>query len=220
MPDSAARSPEALELPTLPLEPIRFAEVVRLSAATALEAASPARRRAYDGILDDLQRSLVEDSGAGVLRSLPAVIGAHMEPFGWSWNGTYVLGADGNLHLGPAHGPPVCALLERARSKDGVPAGPLGSGMCFDGILLNQTLAAPAANAWPGYLSCDAASGLRTVAGIVSPLRDAAGRPVAVWDLDATQAIEPGDVRFVDVLFATLSRCVAIDAESFGALPG
>ena len=193
------------------LERTRFPDVVRLNTQLSWESVDDDRRHAYAGILADLGESL-ERPTAEVLAALPRSVGTWMESFGWLWNGYYVLREDGNLHLGPAHGPPVCALLERAPSGA---AGPLGSGMCFDGILLNQTLAAPDAQAWPGYVSCDAASGLSTVAGIVSPVRDPQGLPIAVWDLDATQPIEPADVRFVDVLFATLSRCLAIGMDSF-----
>ena len=87
--------------------------------------------------------------------------------------------------------------------------------MCFDGLDLNQTLAAYDVKAWPGYVSCDSSSGLSTVSGIVAPVRDPGGRPIAVWDLDANQRIEPGDVRFADVLFGTLARCLPFRPDDF-----
>jgi len=56
---------------------------------------------------------------------------------------------------------------------------------------------------------------LGTVAGVVVPVRGANGAPVAVWDLDSTERIEPGDVRAMDVLFASLARTVAFDRAHF-----
>lgn len=194
-----------------PLDPADFRRVLELNARAELTEGDAARRAAYAGILDDVEHALLGSASAGaVLPGVPGSIGRRMAPFGWKWNGFYVLGEDGELHVGPAHGPPVCALLER----DGA-GGPFSSGMCFDGLLLNQTLVAHAAKEWPGYVSCDARSGLSTVAGIVVPVRDGDGRPLAVWDLDATEPVLPADVRFFDVLFATLSRCLDIRRESF-----
>ena len=112
-------------------------------------------------------------------------------------------GPEGALELGQ-----VCASLERS-------GGALSSGMCFDAIDLNQTMAAYQTKEWPGYVSCDAASGLSTVSGIVCPIRGGAQRVIAVWDLDATQVIDPADVRTMDVLFSTLSRCKAITPGDF-----
>jgi len=95
--------------------------------------------------------------------------------------------------------------------------------MCFDGLLLNQTLVTSSGGSanggggrgtglapWPGYVSCDTKSGLETLAGIVTPLRDPSGFPIGVWDLDASRAPSPLEVRFVDVFFATLSRCLGL----------
>jgi len=167
---------------------------------TALDHACPDERRraAARAILAATDEALAGPSSLSA--RLPGIIGRAMQPFGWLWNGIYRLREDGKLHLGPAHGPPVCSELERS-------GGPLSSGMCFDALLMNQTLAAYDAKAWPGYLSCDAESGLQTVSGIVCPIRDTEGRAVGVWDLDATERVEPIDVRFMDVLFATLARC-------------
>jgi putative methionine-R-sulfoxide reductase with GAF domain len=187
-----------------------FARFVELNVALERSVPDAERRAAL--------RSIVETTGAllargprDTLRELPRAIGRAMGSRGWAWNGFYALRGAGRdeLHLSHAFGPPVCAVLERR-------GGPLTSGMCFDALELNQTLAAHDAKAWPGYVSCDAASGLGTVAGIVSPLRDPSGVPIAVWDLDSTRPIEPGDVRFADVLFATLSRSLALAGEHFG----
>jgi hypothetical protein len=54
-----------------------------------------------------------------------------------------------------------------------------------------------------------------TRASTLCPLREAAGTPFAMWDLDATAAIEPGDVRCCDVLFATLARFLPLTSADF-----
>ncbi|MEM9382641.1 MAG: hypothetical protein AAGB93_21995 [Planctomycetota bacterium] len=194
------------------LDPSAFLRVTRLNGALESHATDPARRAALDAVLARTADHL--DRGArDVLASLPATIADAMRPFGWAWNGFYAPRGPAetadDLHLSFAHGPPVCSPLVRS-------GGPLTSGMCFDALHLNQTLAAFDAKSWPGYVSCDAASGLGTVAGIVAPVRDPAGAPIAVWDLDATRPIEPCDVRVMDVLFATLARCVELRPEDFG----
>lgn len=181
------------------LAPSDFARFVALNAGLD-EAAGP-RADALRAVLARVDERVRAGSPEPPHAALPALLGAAMKPFGWLWNGYYVLRDDGKLHLGPAWGPPVCAELERS-------GGPLSSGMCFDALMLNQTVAAYDAKTWPGYVSCDAQSGLATASGIVSPIRNEGGRPFAVWDLDAIETIEPIDVRFVDVLFATLARTV------------
>ena len=193
----------------LPRDPTSLLRVLELSGGLDAPGVAPERaaalRRVARGVADGLGAPPAEQ-----LALLPRRFGEAMGPHGWLWNGFYVLGADGALHLGPAHGPPVCALLE--------PSGGLfRSGMCFDALLLNQTLAARDVGAWPGYVSCDHASGLATVSGIVAPLRDPAGRPFAVWDLDAAQPVTPADVRFCDALFATLARLVPLAPADLGA---
>ncbi|MFT5462824.1 MAG: putative methionine-R-sulfoxide reductase with GAF domain [Planctomycetota bacterium] len=169
------------------------------------------RKTALFGVLAQVVQLLAAGgNAAAVLAALPAIFDARMSAYGWCWNGFYVLRDDGKLHLGFSIGPPVCAELERS-------GGPLTSGMCFDGILLNQTLVAADVADWPGYVSCDAHSGLRTIGGIVSPLRDPDGKPLGVWDLDSTQTVTAGDGRFIGALFATLSKLLRLRASDLGA---
>lgn len=131
-------------------------------------------------------------------RGLPRIIHSVFGGRGWAWNGIYARHDDRQLILAAAHGPPVCATLDLL--------GEVGSsGMCWDAILMNQTLVARDVKRWPGYVSCDGESGLATAAGIVCPIRDGEGRPIAVWDLDSTEPLLGGDGPFMDRIFATLS---------------
>lgn len=202
-----AASPAA---PLPRLAPGRFREAVELSAGLDAYEEDAERREALRTVLhrtaEEVERGL--EAGA-LLAALPRRFADVLGTDGWGWNGFYALGPDGRLHLGHAFGPPVCAELERR-------GGPLSSGMCFDGVLLNQTLAVPRVGDWPGYVSCDAESGLSTVGGIVSPLRDPEGRPIGVWDLDCTRPVTAGEGRFADSLFATLARTLELHARDLG----
>lgn len=184
-----------------------FLEVVIRN--TALEVLEPDLHRR--DCLDRILRSAAEFVPAGaraVADRLPAAIGEAMKSFGWAWNGFYVARGENELALAQADGPPVSTPLLRQ-------GGIMTSGMCFDALDLNQTLAAYEPHAWPGTVSCDGTSGLTTVGNIVAPVRNHAGVAIAVWDLDATSPIQPSDVRVMDVLFASLSRSVAFSPRTF-----
>jgi putative methionine-R-sulfoxide reductase with GAF domain len=184
---------------------VRF---VRLNAWPCLEQQAGERGAARDRILTR-SAELLATGPRKLLQELPGLVGKNFKSFGWIWNGFYGLQTDGRLHLSYAFGPPVCNELESS-------GGPLTSGMCFDSMALNQTLAAFDASQWPGYVSCDATNQLGIKAGVVVPVRNAAGTPLGCWDLDSTGAIEPEDVRFMDVLVSSLARCVEFEAGSFG----
>lgn len=145
--------------------------------------------------------------GPEAWHALPGLIKEALGNRGYRWNGIYALDESGDLMLGPAAGPPVCNHLPKQ-------GGLFQSGMCHDGILLNQTLHASDVKRWPGYVSCDAESGLVTREGLVSPVRDASGRPIAVWDLDATEPLHPADPAWFDALLATLSAAVPTTAAA------
>ena len=193
-----------------PLAAADFERFVRLNAGPQFDGAGP-RGAARSRVLAQCAASLVQPElgSEALLAGLPKLLGEAFSEFGWAWNGFYGLREDGHLHLSFAHGPPVCSQLEST--------GPaLSSGMCFDSLALNQTLAAFRAKDWPGYVSCDATSHLGTTAGIVVPLRDPLGTPIGCWDLDSIQPIEGDDVRFMDVLISSLARCVEFHPQNFG----
>ncbi|MFQ5654382.1 MAG: hypothetical protein ACE5GW_06595 [Planctomycetota bacterium] len=135
-------------------------------------------------------------------QELPGVIAEVLGERGWAWNGIYALRgedrASAPLALAAGAGPPVCGTIERR-------GGAGTSGLCFDALLMNQTVAVGDVGRWPGYVSCDDESGLATVAGLASPIRNPSGTPIGVWDLDSTRPLEPLDATFIDRLIATLS---------------
>lgn len=127
---------------------------------------------------------------------LPGIVGETMGSFGWGWNGIYQLKDGGSvrrLELLHGAGPPVCTTIEE--QPDSQP-----SGMCFDAVQQGSILIAFDVTKWPGYISCDGESGLKTVAGIARPILDESGEVVAVWDLDCTEQLNPADALVMDAL--------------------
>jgi putative methionine-R-sulfoxide reductase with GAF domain len=162
------------------------------------------REREYREILAAVAGAVASGT---IWRSVPAIIRGVLRPRGFEWNGIYARGDD-LLRLFSAAGPPVCAELPL---KGGVGA----SGMCWDAILMNQTVVAADVKLWPGYVSCDGESGLLTSASLVCPIRDRSGTPIAVWDLDATKPVEPADPPFFDRLFASVSSLLGPSRSDF-----
>ena len=153
--------------------------------------------------------SRLEAGETNILREIPGWIAEGFAEFGWQWNGFYVRD-DRALHLGHAHGPPVCTPLE-------LHGGLFSSGMCWDAILSEQCLVMHKSRPWPGYVSCDGPSGLQTVAGIACPLRDREGRIVGVWDLDSTAPLDSSEPHCSQVFFSTLCVCVEVSPAALGA---
>ena len=153
------------------------------------------RRDERERLIDAIAATL---SAPSPWQAVPRAIHQVLGDRGWEWNGIYVRHTERQLVLAVAHGPPVCATLDLE--------GDVGtSGMCWDAVLMNQALVTSDARQWPGYVSCDSESGLETAASIVCPIRNGEGRPIAVWDLDATKPLDPGDGPFMERVFATLS---------------
>ncbi len=155
------------------------------------------RRQAYH----DLARRSVSALDEGThWESLPKIIAEEMKPFGWDWNGIYLLRGQiprRRLELGPADGPPVCSPIQEQEEGR--------SGLCFDAVQQGSILVAADVTRWPGYISCDGESGLSTVAGMARPILDASGEVVAVWDLDSNQPIHATDALVMDALIEGLS---------------
>ena len=182
-----------------------FKTWMRHTLALDVRAAPPERAGEHELVVGALAEVL--EAGRSPWTSLPEIVQRVFAPRGWAWNGIYVL-RDGRLELASAAGPPVCHTIERT--------GGVGtSGMCFDALLMNQTLVAADVKRWPGYVSCDGESGLETRSGMVCPIRGAGAAPLAVWDLDATQELELEDPPFFDRLFATLSALLEPAPDDF-----
>jgi len=86
------------------------------------------------------------------------------------WTGFYrVVG--GGLVVGPYQGTPGCSRIA------------WGRGVCGRAWADGQTLVVPDVHAFAGHIACDS----RSASEIVVPVRDEAGRVVAVFDVDSLE---------------------------------
>ena len=84
------------------------------------------------------------------------------------WTGFYRVSGD-CLVIGPYQGTPGCGRIG------------WGRGVCGTAWASGQTQVVPDVHAFPGHIACDG----RSASEIVVPVRDARGRVVAVFDVDA-----------------------------------
>lgn len=84
-----------------------------------------------------------------------------------NWAGFYLM-RGGQLVLGPFQGQPACVRID------------LGRGVCGTAAAQRRTLVVADVRAFPGHISCDAASNAEIVVPIVTP-----ERLVGVLDLDS-----------------------------------
>ena len=89
------------------------------------------------------------------------------------WTGFYVVDPDkGNeLVVGPYQGTLGCLRIA------------FGRGVCGAAAATGETQIVDDVTAFPGHIACDS----RSVSEIVVPVRDAAGRLIAVFDVDSTE---------------------------------
>ena len=112
---------------------------------------------------------------------------------GWHWVGFYVVDqAEDNLVLGPFQGPVACTRLFRSK------------GVCATAWERNQTQVVPNVHDFPGHVACSSAS----LSEVVLPVCDAAGKVVAVWDIDSaeTDDFSAADVEALEALTAVISK--------------
>jgi GAF domain-containing protein len=89
------------------------------------------------------------------------------------WTGFYVVDAarPRELVVGPYQGTLGCLRI------------PFGRGVCGAAAATGETQLVPDVHAFPGHIACD----VRSASEIVVPVRDAAGRLIAVFDVDSEQ---------------------------------
>jgi L-methionine (R)-S-oxide reductase len=107
------------------------------------------------------------------------------------WTGFYRRVGPALLRVGPYQGTLGC--LEIA----------LGRGVCGTAAATGETVVVDDVHAFPGHIACDAAS----ASEIVVPVHDAAGRVVAVLDVDSTlpAAFDAVDRRHLEAVAALLA---------------
>lgn len=111
-----------------------------------------------------------------------------------SWAGFYLL-KQGELVLGPFQGKAACTRIALSR------------GVCGAAFSQNRALRVDDVHAFPGHIACDAESRSE----LVLPLRDRAGAPFGVLDLDSTSP-----ARFTAADEALLDKAAARIAARIG----
>jgi L-methionine (R)-S-oxide reductase len=87
---------------------------------------------------------------------------------GFFWVGFYLL-KDGHLIVGPYQGPLACLELEKDK------------GVCWAGILKDQTIVVPDVHRFPGHIACDS----RSKSEIVIPVKNHDHKIIGVLDIDS-----------------------------------
>ena len=135
-----------------------------------MSAVSPARLSArYERIFDQLAELFAENNDPVARMATISALLHHKMPH-FFWTGFYRL-VDGKLVVGPYQGPLACAVLD----------GP--EGVCWACVNRGESIIVPDVHAFEGHVACDA----RSQSEIVVPVRDKAGKIVAVLDVDSDQ---------------------------------
>lgn len=137
-------------------------------------------------------RSMLEGETMG-WSNLANMASALYAATGWHWVGFYLVDErEDNLVLGPFHGPVACTRLFK------------GKGVCAAAWQTAQTQVVPDVHAFPGHVACSSLS----LSEVVIPIRDRAGRVVAVLDLDsaAMNDFAPGEVKALEAMVGDVEQ--------------
>lgn len=125
----------------------------------------------YEELLPQIRSLISEESD--LIANLANTAAVLKEAFGWFWVGFYLVKQE-ELVLGPFQGPLACTRI------------PYNRGVCGQSWAEKQTLVVPDVNAHPGHIACSS----RSQSEIVVPVMDAAGKVVAVLDVDSENLAE------------------------------
>ena len=125
----------------------------------------------YEELLPQIRSLINEESD--LIANLANTAAVLKEAFGWFWVGFYLVKQE-ELVLGPFQGPLACTRI------------PYNRGVCGQSWAEKQTLVVPDVNAHPGHIACSS----RSQSEIVVPVMDAAGKVVAVLDVDSENLAE------------------------------
>lgn len=142
----------------------------------------------YEELLPQIA-SLIEfeDDLTANLANLSAAL---HQTFGWWWVGFYVV-KNGELVLGPFHGPVACTRIQ------------FGRGVCGTAWKEAKSQLVPDVEKFPGHIACSNLS----VSEIVVPILDKAGKVAGVLDVDSEQydVLNETDVLFLEKICHLIS---------------
>ena len=121
----------------------------------------------YEDMIASMEAVIDRDAGIiANLSNISAIIQYSMPNVNWA--GLYLRRGE-ELILGPFSGKVACVRI------------PVGKGVCGTAVAENRIQLVPDVEDFPGHIACDAASRSE----LVIPLRDTAGVPLGVLDLDS-----------------------------------
>jgi GAF domain-containing protein len=137
---------------------------------TALASSQLAAR--YAALADEIDAVLAgEGDRIARMATVAAMLAAEFERY--FWTGFYVVDSSGDeLVIGPYQGTLGCLRIK------------FGRGVCGVAALSRETQIVPDVTTFPGHIACDS----RSRSEIVVPVRNGAGRLIAVLDVDSTEA--------------------------------
>jgi GAF domain-containing protein len=77
------------------------------------------------------------------------------------------------------------------------------TGVCWAGILSNETIVVPDVNLFPGHIACDS----RSRSEIVVPVKNSKGEAVAVLDVDSKElnSFDETDAHFLKIIVSLIN---------------
>lgn len=131
------------------------------------------KKEAYDLVEEQLLAVLEGEANLTARMATVACLLSDAFPETYFWTGFYVVDPDkeNELIVGPYQGTLGCLRI------------PFGKGVCGAAAATGETQLVEDVHAFPGHIACDS----RSNSEIVVPVRDGAGKLIAVLDVDSTQ---------------------------------
>lgn len=123
-------------------------------------------QRLYTQIADLIKKD--SNNSISNMATISAVLHHKMDYF--FWTGFYIL-QDGKLQVGPYQGSLACINLKE------------NTGVCWAGIVKNETVIVGDVHSFPGHIACDT----RSASEIVIPVRNSDGVVIGVMDVDSSE---------------------------------
>ncbi|NTW23924.1 MAG: GAF domain-containing protein [Lentimicrobium sp.] len=142
----------------------------------------------YERLYTQLSGLLAKSPDATAqMATIAAILFNKMDYFFWC--GFYRVDGD-RLIVGPYQGPAACQILE-------------GRGVCLAAVEQQKTLIVPDVHSFPGHIACDS----RSLSEIVIPVRDKAGKIIAVLDVDSKElaSFDETDAAHLEKIIGLLS---------------
>jgi L-methionine (R)-S-oxide reductase len=152
---------------------------------------SRAKEERYAVVADQLRSALEGEPDLTAAMATTVCLLHNAFPY-YFWTGFYRRVSADRLLIGPYQGTMGCLEIR------------FGRGVCGEAARRRETLVVDDVHAFPGHITCDAAS----ASEIVLPVLDARGELIAVFDVDSTlpAAFDEVDARALEGILALLAE--------------